>query len=104
MVCIYLSGAAGGAVTGLITALNCLDLGILAPFCAIGVIGTQALVGVAVECTKTAAANCFKGDGWSLLSTLHFILVEARSQLLIFIDTHACLNQNKFTPNVSSLS
>lgn len=101
---IYLSGAAGGAVSGLITALNCADLGILGVFCAIGVVGTQAFVGVAVECVKAAAANCFKGDGWSLPSTLHFILMEARSQLLIFADTHACLNENKFTTNVSSFS
>ena len=78
------SGAAGGAVSGLVTALNCLDTGILAPFCAIGVVGTQALVGAAVDCAKDAAANCFKG---SISLALSFILLEARSKLLIFANT-----------------
>lgn len=56
------TGAAGGAVSGLVTALNCLDLGILAPFCVAGVVGTYALIGAGVDCAKAAAANCFKGN------------------------------------------
>lgn len=56
------AGAVKGVVGSILSVAPCLTTGILAPFCAIGVVGVNAEIGAAAQCAAEAASNCFKGS------------------------------------------